>query len=109
MNRIAELRKEKHLNQTGLAMQLNISQYMVSAYETGRHQISTEMLIILADFFNVSVDYLIGRTDVRYCADDIFNISSIEKEQQLLKIFRTLSKDKQEQAIGVLFALKTSE
>jgi len=52
---------------------------------------------------------LIGRTDVRYCADDIFNISSIEKEQQLLKIFRTLSKDKQEQAIGVLFALKTSE
>ena len=61
------------------------------------------------DFFNVSVDYLIGRTDVRYCADYIFNISSIEKEQQLLKIFRTLSKDKQEQAIGVLFALKTSE
>ena len=109
MNRIADLRKEKHLNQTGLAMQFNISQYMVSAYETGRHQMTTEMMIALAEFFNVSVDYLIGRSDIRYRAEDIFNVNSSERENRLLKIFRELPKDRQEQAIGVLFALKTSE
>ena len=47
MNRIAELRKEKHLNQIGLAMKLNISQYMVSAYETGRHQPGMVFLLII--------------------------------------------------------------
>ncbi len=65
MNRIAELRKEKKLSQIGLALKLNITQYMVSAYETGRNQPSFEMIIQIADFFNVSIDYLLGRTDYR--------------------------------------------
>ena len=51
MNRIAELRKEKHLNQIGLAMKLNISQYMVSAYETGRHQPGIDTLIQMSNIF----------------------------------------------------------
>lgn len=38
MKRIAELRKEKHLNQIGLGLELNVSQKMISAYESGAHQ-----------------------------------------------------------------------
>ena len=106
MNRIAELRKEKHLNQVGLAMKLNISQYMVSAYETGRHQPTTDMLIELADFFNVSIDYLVGKSEIRYCADILLNNGLSKKELELLNMFRTLKEEKQEQAIGVLFALQ---
>lgn len=106
MNRIAELRKEKHLNQIGLAMKLNISQYMVSAYETGRHQPTMDMLIELADFFNVSIDYLVGKSEIRFCADSLFNNNLSEKELKLLNLFRTLSSKKKEQAIGVLFALQ---
>lgn len=103
MNRISELRKEKHLNQIGLAMKLNISQYMVSAYETGRHQPAMDMLIQLADFFDVSIDYLVGRSNIRSSADSISNLT--EKESRLLNMFRTLSDDKKEQAIGIIFAL----
>lgn len=106
MNRIAELRKEKHLNQIGLAMKLNISQYMVSSYETGRHQPTTDMLIELADFFNVSIDYLVGKSEVRYPADIFLNNGLSKKELELLNIFRTLTEEKQEQAIGVLFTLQ---
>ena len=106
MNRIAELRKEKHLNQIGLAMKLNISQYMVSAYETGRHQPTTDMLIELADFFNVSIDYLVGKSEIRFSADSLFNNNLSEKELKLLNSFRTLSDDKKEQAIGIIFALQ---
>ena len=106
MNRIAELRKEKHLNQIGLAMKLNISQYMVSAYETGRHQLTTDMLIELSDFFNVSIDYLVGKSNIRYPADAFFKDSLNEKEIKLLDLFRKLPKEKQEQAFGVLFALE---
>ena len=109
MNRIAELRKEKHLNQIGLAMKLNISQYMVSAYETGRHQIPNDMLILLADFFNVSVDYLIGRSDIRYRADEIFKNNLSEKEIRLISAFKNLTNEKQEQAIGIIFALQNFE
>lgn len=106
MNRIAQLRKEKHLNQIGLAMKLNISQYMVSSYETGRHQPTLDMLIELADFFNVSIDYLAGKSNVRYSADNLLNNSLTEKEIEMLSLFRELPKNKREQAIGVLFALK---
>jgi len=101
--------KELKISQEQLKRDLNVSSSVIYKWISGKSEPSTTSLIRLACYFECSVDYLIGRTDVRYCADDIFNISSIEKEQQLLKIFRTLSKDKQEQAIGVLFALKTSE
>ena len=63
MIRIAELRKEKGLNQTGLAIKLNVSQKMISAYENGTHQPSIDTLIRLSKIFNVSVDYLLERTD----------------------------------------------
>lgn len=105
MNRIAELRKERHLNQIGLAMKLNISQYMVSAYETERHQISSETLLELADFFNVSVDYLLCRSNVRMSADKIAKENFSENELKLIDLYRTLSRDKQNQAIGIIFAL----
>ena len=49
MKRIAELRKEKHLNQTGLGLLLNVSQKMISSYENGTHQPSIETLIRMSE------------------------------------------------------------
>lgn len=106
MNRIAELRKEMNLNQVGLALKLNISQYMVSAYETGRHQPTADMLIILADYFNVSIDYLLGRSDIRYIADSIKKDNLSKNELEMLSLFRSLPDGKKEQAKGIVFALK---
>ncbi len=54
------------MSQKELAEKLNISQRTLSHYETGKRDIPTEMLIKVADYFNVSVDYLLERTDKRY-------------------------------------------
>ncbi len=61
--RIKELRKAKGISQLKLAMDLNTSQNTISRYETGEREPGISELIKLADYFHVSVDYLIGRTN----------------------------------------------
>ena len=61
--RLKELRKKKGLSQLRLATDLNTTQNTISRYETGEREPGIEELIKIADYFNVSVDYLIGRTE----------------------------------------------
>ncbi len=61
--RIRDLREDKDLNQTEVAKMLGMSQTGYSKYETGENDIPTEILIKLARFYNVSVDYILERTD----------------------------------------------
>ncbi|MBE6942318.1 MAG: helix-turn-helix transcriptional regulator [Ruminococcaceae bacterium] len=63
MLRLKELRKERKVSQLKLAMDLNISQNSVSRYENGEREADYDTLVAIADYFNVSVDYLLGRTD----------------------------------------------
>lgn len=61
--RLKEIRKNRGITQLKLAMDLNISQNTVSQYETGEREADYTTLIRLADYFNVSLDYLLERTD----------------------------------------------
>lgn len=61
--RLRQLRKEKGLTQAELAKLLSIGESTVSFYESGKRQPDYETLIRLAEVFNVSVDYLLGRTE----------------------------------------------
>ncbi|MCI8343909.1 MAG: helix-turn-helix transcriptional regulator [Clostridia bacterium] len=61
--RLKELREKKGVSQLKLAMDLNMNQNSVSRYETGARQADYETLIAFADYFNVSVDYLLERTE----------------------------------------------
>lgn len=61
--RLREIRRAKGISQLKLAMDLNTSQNTISRYETGEREPGIKELIRLANYFNVSVDYLIGRTD----------------------------------------------
>ena len=61
--RIRDLREDRDMNQTQIAAILGMSQTGYSKYEIGRNDIPTDVLIKLADFYSVSVDYLLGRTD----------------------------------------------
>lgn len=61
--RIRDLREDKDLLQKDLAKYLNCSQVSYSYYELGKRDIPTEVLIKLADFYETSTDYLLGRTD----------------------------------------------
>ena len=63
--RIRDLREDKDLKQTDLAKLLNCTQVCYSNYENGKRDIPTEVLNSLADFYGVSVDYLMGRTPVK--------------------------------------------
>ena len=63
MKRLKELRKRKKLSQLQLAMALNMNQNSISRYETGEHEADYATLIAFADFFIVSIDYLLERTD----------------------------------------------
>ena len=64
MNRIKELRKEKGLKQTELAAILNVTQGALSSWETGRYDIGNDDLRKIADYFGVSADYVLGRSDI---------------------------------------------
>ena len=61
--RIIDLREDKDLSQKEIAKILNMSQTGYSKYEVGTNDIPTKILIKLAQFYNTSVDYLLGLTD----------------------------------------------
>ncbi len=61
--RLKELRKSKHLSQLKLAMDLDMNQNSISRYETGEREADYATLIAFANYFDVSIDYLLGRTD----------------------------------------------
>ena len=63
--RIRDMREDRDLNQTQVAKMLNMSQTGYSKYETGENDIPTAILIKLADFYETTTDYLLGRTDVK--------------------------------------------
>ncbi len=61
-NRIRDLREDRDLKQRELAEYLHCSQQVYSNYELGQRDIPSEVLIRLSDFYNVSVDYILGLT-----------------------------------------------
>lgn len=61
--RLKELRKKHGLSQIRLAIDLCIPQNSISRYETGVRKPDYDTLIQIADYFNVSIDYLVGRSD----------------------------------------------
>lgn len=63
--RIRELREDRDLKQKEIALVLNCSQRVYSNYERGELDIPTEILIKLANFYNVSIDYILNQTDVK--------------------------------------------
>lgn len=65
LGRIKELRKEKHLTQSQVAEVLGIDQRVYSNYETGKREILSRHLIALAKFYEISLDYLVGLSDIR--------------------------------------------
>ena len=62
-NRLKELRKAKGLTQIEISKDINFSQSAITAYENGKREPNFEVLQKLATYFNVSTDYLLGKTD----------------------------------------------
>lgn len=62
--RLKEIRKSKGISQLKMAMDLNTNQNTISRYETGEREPGINELIKIADYFNISIDYLLERTDI---------------------------------------------
>ena len=102
MNRLKELRNDKGLRQKDVAQVLGISQQSLGYYENGVNKPDPAMLVQLADFYEVSVDFLLGRTDetgiiYKYNGEKLSN-----DEQKLLVYYRSLSAQQKDLAILTL-------
>lgn len=73
--RLAELRKKQDLSQNELAKKLNISKSTLAMYETDKRQPNFETQTKIADFFEVSVDYLLGRQNYIINAETISTVA----------------------------------
>ena len=62
-NRLRQLRKSRKMTQIALQMATGIEQALLSKYENGSRVPPTETLLILAEYYNVSIDYILCRTD----------------------------------------------
>lgn len=104
MENLRSTRKELGFTQKVLAAKINVSQQCYSDYETGKTDPDIKTLILIADALNVSVDYLLGRTDeLGGTILSPANPSPLSAdEQKLLNGFRSLSKSTQEMLLRVL-------
>lgn len=92
MNRIRDLREDMDLRQVDVAEATGIDQKTLSNYENGKTQSDARALIALADFFHVSIDYLVGRTDMPSLDAQSISDELLKVQMQLEKIKSELLK-----------------
>lgn len=92
--RIKQLRESRGETQQKMAENLGVSQQTVAGWEKGQRNPSWETLSILADYFCVSVDYLLGRTDVPY----VYPVRDVASDDGQAVVYSTQPKSPEEQA-----------
>ena len=108
-NRIRDLRKLNNLTQLEVSKKLNISNTTLSQYETGQRLPSDDIKIKISDIFNVSVDYLLGKSENKknpHADNDKEELTA--DENKLLKNFRELNEEGQYMLISQSEALVAS-
>lgn len=91
---LKEERIKANLKQTELGEKVKLSLKAISMYETGQREPKLNTLIALADFFDVSIDYLVGR-ETHETKQGNF------EEEHLMQMFRALSDDNKEKVIAI--------
>lgn len=91
-DRLRALRTGKGLSQMDFAKQIRISKSSVNMYERGEREPGFETLEVIADYFNVDMDYLLGKSDIvrKSPVLPIVKSSLSEIEQELIRKFRQL-------------------
>ena len=103
MNNLKELRMEAGLLQKELASQIGYNQRNISDWEQGRTEPNIEALFKLANFFECSIDYLLGRSDELNTVIIVKNLN--DSEEKLVKLFKKLDNNLQSQYIGYGYGL----
>lgn len=100
MIRLLELRTEKKLSQRDVAKLFNISQGTYNNWENGKTQPSIEQLVSIADYFDVSLDYLLGRNDYEQYANA--NNMKSDRLRKMISLFNNLDEADQDALLRLL-------
>ena len=90
MENLRKLRESHKISQQKLADQFDLAQSQIQSYETGAYEPDISTLKQLADYFETSVDFLIGRTDVRRKIEPVEEYSLNGEEKEFVNRFRLL-------------------
>ena len=101
-NRLKELRKVKNVSQKELSDLLKLTPQAISKWENGLSEPDNDSLITLAEFFNVSTDYLLGKSNI----ENAENPYDDELEQVLFSKAKDLTEDEKKAVLGVINAIK---
>ena len=80
-DRIEHLRQSKELNQVQLAEKLGVKKQSISNWENDNIMPSVDMLVKIADFFDVSTDYLLGRNGKDYAGTSLVDVTGLSPKQ----------------------------
>lgn len=106
MERLKELRQKSNLLQKDVAKAIHVGRSTYVKYENGDSEPNMKTLVLLADFFNVTTDYILGRTnDKHFFKNKKFECS--KKEQMLIKAYRSMPE--YQLAVDIILGIKNDE
>ena len=108
MDSIKLLRKSRKMSQQSLANALGVSRSTIAMWETAGSQPDNASLLQLADYFGVTVDFLLGREDEK-AKKEVAALSDDDLDYQIIKLLSELSPQKQQLALDLLQTLKDHE
>lgn len=97
MKNLKVLRKQQNISMKKLGEIIGVAESTISLYESGKRQPDKDTLIRIADYFCVSVDYLLGATDKKNLPSEL-----TEGEKKFIELFRRVPEDKQELVLQVI-------
>lgn len=79
--RLTQLREQNKLSQSDVAIRLNVSSALISAYERDERKPSIDKLILLADIYHVTTDYILGRSITNDNNNTVLNVAHLSERQ----------------------------
>ena len=113
-DQLTKLRKRNNITQIELANLMNVKQYVISSWETGRSEPNISQIIKLSDIFKISTDYLLDRHIIITNSENEFNkvIENINKDikddftKDLIEILEDIPNNKKEKIINIVKEIK---
>lgn len=101
MNRIKELRTEIKMNQKEFAKIFGIAQNTLSQYETGKREPDTGLLLKMSDYFHVTIDYLLGNSNIRNFETNLDNQKTLSPRLKELRTEKGVSQQTIADYLGI--------
>lgn len=106
-SRLKELRKSRHLTQEQLGKILSVTQQNISKYENDEYEIPIDVLVKISHFFNVSIEYFLGITNIkRDIAGQMIVNKTIDEYYDLVEMFKNLGEEDQELIWAIIETLR---